>query len=488
MAGADRQRFTSRRGFLLGGAAVVAAGAYDVTGLLQQKPKDTSTARDDPAAAQASREITFPRTATCYLSQSSLPPVATLARYDLVVINHEWPHRVPLDYFIQLRAANPRLRLLAYVDLVDSMSQLGTAQWWPNSYALWQFRTPSSSRLPRAWLAHTAAGVPVHEYLDSVMTNLTDVCPRVAGQRFVEYAADWVVGRVWSAGIWDGIFLDVWGDTLWTVDQNRWDITGTGHDVPSAKIYGPGNPLDRGLTSGERTMRSRMPDAILVANGTRTLHAGLLDGLVWESFADPLAHRDPVFDLTRYVATGAAAAHRSPGVSLTISNRRVPAGSADDYRRARFAMAATLMQNGFWAPMGDDYGQPLYYDEMDGAGLGRGYLGHALEPDPPLSVITTVNDDGTGSPAPYVYRRDFEHGIALVNVGHTAQQVALRRAYRHLSGITDRLVNNGTTVDLVTIPAQDGIILLDPYLPSRPRLADETRVRHVTSGVPFPDT
>jgi hypothetical protein len=357
------------------------------------------------------------------------------------------------------------LRLLAYVDLVDSLSRIGSAKNWPNNYALWQFLTPTSSRFPRAWLAHTAAGVPVHEYLDLVMTNLTDVCPRVGGQRFVEYGADWVTGRVWPAGIWDGIYLDVWGDTLWTVDQNQWDITGTGHNVPNAKIYGPGNPLDLGLTSGERIMRSRMPDAILIANGTRTLHAGLLDGLVFESFADPLANRDPVFDLTGYVATGAAAAHRSPGVSLTISTRRVPAGSADDYRRARFFLAATLMQNGFWAPMGDDYGQPLYYDEMDGAGLGRGYLGYALQPDPPLSVITTVTDDGTGSPAPYVYRRDFEHGIALVNVGDTTQQVTLRRAYRHLSGITDRLVNNGTAVDLVTIPAQDGVILLDPQSP-----------------------
>lgn len=461
MSGANRQLSTSRRRFLLAGAAFVAAGVYDVTGMLQHKPKETSAAKDVPVAAQASRYTTFPRTATYYLDQHSLPPVTTLARYDLVVINNEWPHRVPLDYFVQLRAANPRLRLLAYVDLVDSMSRIGTVKYWPNSYALWQFRTPSSSRFPRAWLTHTAAGVPVHEYQDSVMTNLTDVCPRVGGQRFVEYAADWVVGRVWSAGIWDGVLLDVWGDTLWTVDQNRWDITGTGHDVPSAKIYGPGNPLDRGLTSGERTMRSRMRDAILVANGTRTLHAGLLDGLVWESFADPLVHRDPIADLTSYVTIGAAGVHRSPGVSLTISNRRVPAGSADDYRRSRFAMAATLMQNGFWAPMGDGYGQALYYDEMDGAGLGRGYLGHALEADPPLSAITRANDSGTGSPAPHVYRRDFEHGIALVNVGHTAQQVALHRTYRHLSGSPDRLVNNGTAVDLVTIPAQDGVILLD---------------------------
>jgi hypothetical protein len=454
MSGADRRLVTSRRGFLLAGTAVVAAGACGWAGLFDQDP-------NVPAAAQALPELTFPRTATSYLGQDSLPPVATLARYDLVVIDYEWPHRVPPDYFVQLRAANPRLRLLAYVDLFDSFSQLGTIQWWPNSYALWQFRTSTSSRFPRAWLAHTAAGVPVHEWLDDVMTNLTDVCPRVAGQRFVEYGVDWVTGRVWSARIWDGIFLDVWGDTLWTVDQNRWDITGTGHDVPNAKIYGPGNPLDRGLTIGERTMRSRMPDAILVANGTRTLHDGLLDGLVFENFADPLVGRDPINDFTRYVATGAAGAHRSPGVSLTISSRRVPTGSADDYRRARFFLAATLMQDGFWAATADDYGQPLYYDEMDGAGLGRGYLGHPLEPDPPLSAITTANDGGTGSPAPYVYRRDFEHGIALVNIGSMAQQVALGRTYRHLSGITDRLVNNGTAVDLVTIPAHDGVILLD---------------------------
>ena len=456
MSGADRNLFVSRRGFLVG-AAVAAAGGYAWTGLHHQNPKN-APAKNAPAA---SKETAFPRTATYYLGQSSLPPVATLARYDLVVIDHEWPHRIPLDYFIELRAANPRLRLLAYVNLVDSMSRIGTAHYWPDRYVLWKFRTPSSSRFPRAWLARTAAGVPVHEYLDSVMTNLTDVCPQVAGQRFVDYAADWVVRRVWSAGIWDGILLDVWGDTVWTVDQNRWDISGTGHDVPNAKIYGPGNPLDRGLTSGERTMRSRMPDAILVANGTRTLHAGLLDGLAWESFVDTLVQRDPVADLTRYVAMGAAATHRRPGVSLTITRRRVPAGSADDYRRARFAMAATLMQNGFWSPIGNDHGQPLYYDEMDGAGLGRGYLGHPLEPNPPLSAIASANEGGTGSPAPYVYRRDFEHGIALVNVGHRARQVALRRTYRHLSGITDRQVNNGTAVDHVTIPAQDGVILLD---------------------------
>jgi hypothetical protein len=464
---ADRKLLTTRRAFLLAGAAAVAGvGAWDVAGVLDQRSQQAAAAAAVAAqraavTAEEAHQLTFPRTATYFLGQDSLPSATTLAQYDLVVINHEWPHRVPADFFAGLRAANPRMKLLAYVDLIDSMSQVGTTTYWPESYALWQFRSPTVSHFPRAWLAHTAAGVPVHEYQDSVMTNLTDVCPRVGGQRFVEYGTDWVTGRVWATKAWDGIFLDVWGDTLWSVDQNAWDITGTGHDVPNTKIFGPGNPLDRGLTSGERTMRSRMPGSILVANGTRTLHPGLLDGLVWESFADPMAGRDPVTDFTRYVNAAAAGTHRSPGVSMTISSQRVTAGSAADYQRARFALTATLMQNGYWAPMSDGYGQPLYFDEMDGAGRGRGYLGHAVQENPSLSALTAAATGRTGSPAAHVYRRDFEHGIALVNLGSEARQVALGRTYRHLSGVTDQQVNDGTAVDTVTIAGQDGVILVD---------------------------
>ena len=149
------------------------------------------------------------------------------------------------------------------------------------------------------------------------------------------------------------------------------------------------------------------------------------------------------------------------------------------------------MQNGFWAPMGDDYGQPGTTTRWMVQAWAAGISATPWSPTRPYRSYHG-NDDGTGSPAPYVYRRDFEHGIAMVNVGHTAQKITLRRAYRHLSGITDRLVNNGTAVDHVTVPAQDGVILLDPRSPPpQPRLADETRpgtrdirpcFRHVAEG------
>ncbi len=99
------------------------------------------TARDTTADAAstamslpgmpATGEPTFPRTATYYLDQDRLPPMEELARYDLVVLDHEWAHRVPESYFDGLRSRNPRVRLLAYMNLVDLPGALGSPGYWP---------------------------------------------------------------------------------------------------------------------------------------------------------------------------------------------------------------------------------------------------------------------------------------------------------------------------------------------------------------------
>ena len=93
MSGADRPRFASRRGFLLAGAAVVAA---------------RSVRRDPPALAQAeghlhrkgpprgrpgSRETTFQRTATCYLDRE---------------FRQSSGRRDPITYLISTQFRSPR--------------------------------------------------------------------------------------------------------------------------------------------------------------------------------------------------------------------------------------------------------------------------------------------------------------------------------------------------------------------------------------------
>ena len=59
-----------------------------------------------------------------------------------------------------------------------------------------------------------------------------------------------------------------------------------------------------------------------------------------------------------------------------------------------------------------------------------------------------------------VWRRDFEGGVALVNVGGTTASVALGATYTHLAGSQDPTVNDGSTVTSVDIPPWDGRVLV----------------------------
>lgn len=404
---------------------------------------------------------TFPRTATYYLSQDRLPPVEELARYDLVVVDHEWAHRTPRSYFDELEAANPRMRLLAYVNVVDYPRNLGSPGYWAGRYDLWQFTGSEQSSFPQEWIATTVAGAQVSEWPGTTMVNFTDAGPRVGGMGYAEYAADWVVDEVWSAGIWDGILLDVWGDRIYSADSDHWDIDRDGVDEPDSEIYGPGSPWARGVAQAEALIRSRLPrDAILIANGDRTLEGDVLDGRVWESFADPYADRDPRVDLGRYLDAAAEPGYREPGVWMTINRKRFGLSAADQQRRARFFATATLLGDGFWAPMGSDYGVPDYYDELGAGGPGRGYLGRPI-PEASLSGSRTPGSDGLPA-EPGVYRRDFDHGIVLVNAGDTGERITLEKPYRKLEGTWDPAANGGELTDEVTLPPLDGVVLLHP--------------------------
>ena len=409
-------------------------------------------------AASEARATTFPRSTALFLAQDHLPGAATLAKSDVVVIDSEWAHRLPASFFAEIRRLNPRVRLLAYVNVVDRPRSIGSRDYYANRYDLWQFDGRQRSKLPLGWLARTASGQLVSEFPDTDMTNMTGV---VKGRRFADYAVDWMVRKVWASGVWDGLFLDVWGDLVYDVSQDSWDANGDGRDESNRSIFGRGKAWERAVSAAEASLRRRIPKALLVANGTRTLAENRLDGRVWESFADPLRGRDASFDLRDYVTLASTPGHRLPGLMMTI-NRLPQAGSLDgvDYRRARSFLTGTLLQNGYWASTGVNYDRLVAYDEMDGGGRGRGYLGKSLVPSPTWSQVSGKFRKGIGDLGGKVYRRDFANGIVMHNAGTDPVTVKLERHYWHIKGTQDPVINDGAKVTEVTIASDDGLILV----------------------------
>jgi hypothetical protein len=120
-------------------------------------------------------------------------------------------------------------------------------------------------------------------------------------------------------------------------------------------------------------------------------------------------------------------------------------GVANDYQAFRYGFASCLMDDGYYnfTLAANNYSGTFWFDEFDTK------LGNAL-----TGPSTTVWQKG-------VYRRDFENGIALVNPrGNGAQTVQLETAYRKISGSQDSAVNDGQTVQTVTLKDRDGIILM----------------------------
>jgi hypothetical protein len=59
-----------------------------------------------------------------------------------------------------------------------------------------------------------------------------------------------------------------------------------------------------------------------------------------------------------------------------------------------------------------------------------------------------------------VWRRDYDHGIVIVNATATTVTIPLESTYIKINGLQDRTVNDGSPVEEVTIAPYDGIILL----------------------------
>jgi len=59
-----------------------------------------------------------------------------------------------------------------------------------------------------------------------------------------------------------------------------------------------------------------------------------------------------------------------------------------------------------------------------------------------------------------VFRRDFEHGIAVANATPETRTIALGALFRRIAGTQDPAINNGQSVTAVTLAPYDGLLLV----------------------------
>ena len=341
---------------------------------------------------------------------------ATLQKFDLLVLPitaQEWNK----DFFAEARQVNPDIIILAYMPTVSWNSV-----WTSTLYK--QFK----SGIKSSWWLKDKNGKQVSIWPNTQALDLTG--------GWSDYLADWTVDEVLGTGYWDGVFYD--------------EVSAEINWMPNLKV------TDAAWTDGlanlfTRTRTKAPKNTIIVMNGSSSDELmPLTNGRMYESFPTPWEADGEWSTIEGHYLDQQDDVSGEP--TFILNGNSDNSGDKTDYQSVRYGLTSTLLGNGYFGyDFGtESHGQTWYYDEYDT------YLGEPVEdPRDLLNPTNTIIK-------PSVWERDFEQGKAVVNSTDTSQKVRLDGEYEKLHGTQDPNVNDGRIVSSVTIPAEDGIILLRP--------------------------
>jgi hypothetical protein len=373
---------------------------------------------------------------TWQLPEEALPE---LAKWDMIVLDADQQARFP-ERIRKLRALNPKIKILAYVDSTNIASARFVEESHFPVYEL-------AHAIPEAWYMHrglstgSGQGGRVGFWPGAYTLNITNDCPRDdQGRRWQEFLPEFIEKRIWSSGLWDGIFLDNALDNVTSFVGGGLDMQNDGQPDADAAVDASWRA---GWSAMARNLRARLGrNALIMGNGSQ-VYADVTNGILFENFPRyGWANGEKSYQFSLRVS-------QRPPISAFNTNPDNREGSRN-WRLMRFGLMSSLLGDGYYSyDFGDrDHGQSWWFDEYDTV------LGRATQP--PRALVPK----GSGTIVDGVWWREYERGAVIVNSTHRAQTVDLPGVYERIRGVQDTATNNGRLESVIDIPPQDGFLLL----------------------------
>ncbi|KKQ27203.1 MAG: hypothetical protein US42_C0013G0012 [Candidatus Magasanikbacteria bacterium GW2011_GWC2_37_14] len=381
---------------------------------------------------QAITNHNYPRIANYFLKWTiSDSEASQLARWDLLILDMETQVTSPAQ-LKKIKQLNPDIVLLAYITPQEILNNAGS------SYS--SLRRKLAGQIPDSWYLKNSAGNKISVWGGTSMLNVTESCPEVNGQKLNVFLARFVNEQILNTGLWEGIFYD----NAW---ENLTDIAGSDVDADNNGVK------DNNLNSTWQTGLKRLynetknlssnKDYLIIGNATTAVYREALNGNMSETFP----HGDWVGRMQTYAANEVS--NLKPRINIINANTANTAKVS--YQDLRFALASTLMGNGYFSfDYGNqDHGQTWLYDEY---GVN---LGEPIENAKSQNKYIIFKKD--------VWQRNFSNGLVLVNSSDENKTVSLGGEYEKIHGVQDPAVNNGEIVMQTNLASGDGLLLLKTF-------------------------
>lgn len=376
----------------------------------------------------------FPRVANYYLKAGIGIPSsdeAKLAKYDVIILPAEAQVFNP-NLFGDIRQVNPDVVILAYVPtksyaLVWSDSLHETLKRDIDAHSEWRLRSPD--------------GNAISVWPNTFALNI--------GSGWSDYLAEYTADKIMATGNWDGVFFDEESSTISWLNGGSLDLNndGTRDDAGTADRL-----WKDGMTRLLKGTRDRIGSGkVIIVNGDSDSDlAKYVNGRMFETFPTPWEGNGSWQSVMSSYLNMQGQVGYAP--LFIINGNTSNTGKQNDYAKVRFGLASALLGDGYFGfDYGDqDHGQFWMYDEYNA------YLGK------PLGPATNLSNPSSNAIVPGIWKREFEHGVVLVNSTGRTQTAELDRDFEHLHGTQDPSFNNGQITSSVDLGANDGAIMLRP--------------------------
>lgn len=355
---------------------------------------------------------------------------AKLAKWDIVILDMDAAYNFP-ERVAQIKQINPNVKLLAYISSSE-VSQLRFQQ---------DVNSPGrklADRINEGWYMKKANGNRASWWPGTWMLNATDLGPQINGQRWNDFLGPFIRDVVLSSGPFDGVFLDSAYDNVTATYGKDLDpdANGSANDAKQTDAV-----WKSGMAKLIQNVRNAIGKDKLLMNNSSAAYADKVNGVLYENF--PRFGWAYPFSELRTTLTK----NSSPKISAINTNTENQE-RVSDYKLMRYGLASALVADAYYSfDAGDaNHHRTWWYDEYD-APLGN------------VKAAAKLVSGGTGA-VPAVWSREYERGIALVNATTKAVTVQLNGEYEHLQGTQDPKTNNGSIITSVSVPPQDGVILI----------------------------
>ena len=370
----------------------------------------------------------FPKKANYFLHWTlTSSKVSQLARWDLLVLDMENQTANP-DLLRRLRQLNPDIVLLAYITPQEIITNAS------NSSS--QMRRSFASGIKNDWYLYDSGGSKLSWWSGTYLLNVTQ-------SSLTDYMSSFVADEILDSGLWDGVFYDnAWETIGWALNNKDLDIDRDGQNDYYTAVDAKWR---QGLNDLYKKTRSKTNSShIIVGNGITKAYADNLNGIMLENFSGS--------EWERFMQAYEYNNDRGHNDTINIVNSNTSnSGNQNDYQKMRFGFTSTLLEDGYFSfDHGDqDHGQTWWYDEYDVD------LGNPISKSTSKQSYSTYKED--------VWRRNFENGISIVNSTGSNQTIDLGGEYEKIHGAQDARINDGAIVSEVSVPSEDGLVLLKTF-------------------------